>query len=39
MSSSAFRWRAHNFDYLAQLLYDSSFDLGGAAAVAGLIRP
>ena len=30
---------AHNFDYLAQLLYDSAWELGGDAAVATLTRP
>ena len=30
---------AHNFDYMAQLLYDSVEDLGGNPAGAGLIRP
>lgn len=30
---------AHNFDYMAQLLYDSLEDLGGAGAVSGFIRP
>lgn len=30
---------AHNFDYMAELLYDSAEDLGGAGAVSSLIRP
>ena len=30
---------AHNFAYIAQLLYDSIEDLGGATATAGLTRP
>jgi hypothetical protein len=30
---------AHNFDYLAQLLYDSLEDLGGDPAGAGWLRP
>jgi len=30
---------AHNFDYVAQLLYDSLEDIGGSAAVSGFIRP
>jgi hypothetical protein len=30
---------AHNFDYMAQLLIDSTEDLGGSGAVAGFIRP
>lgn len=30
---------AHNFDYAAQLLYDSIEDLGGGGAVAAFIRP
>ena len=30
---------AHNFDYIAELMYDSARDLGGDAAVATLIRP
>ena len=30
---------AHNFDYMAQLLYDSYADLGGDPATAGWVRP
>ena len=30
---------AHNFDYLAQLLYDSEIDLGGDPASMGWVRP
>ena len=30
---------AHNFDYMAQLLFDSIEDLGGSGAVAGFTRP
>jgi len=30
---------AHNFDYMAQLLYDSYVDLGGDASAAGWVRP
>ena len=30
---------AHNFDYIAQLLYDSYVDLGADASAAGWVRP